>query len=82
MDYKPLSDREEEIGRAIVEAAYVVHKYLGPGLLEKVYEVCFCHEISKKGFHPVRYTFDRVTTDEGIISRGEPSASNRSSHNV
>jgi len=28
-----------------VDAAYTVHKALGPGLLEKIYEVCFCHEL-------------------------------------
>jgi GxxExxY protein len=71
MDFKPLSEHEEEIARAIVEAAYVVHKYLGPGLLEKVYEVCFCHEISKKGFHPQRQvelpiTYDGILFDEGL----------------
>jgi len=33
-----LSDEEEKIGKAIVDAAYIVHKELGPGLLEKVYE--------------------------------------------
>ncbi len=50
MDYTPLSEREEEIGRAIVEAAYKIHRALGPGLLEGVYEVCFCHELTKLGF--------------------------------
>jgi hypothetical protein len=40
---------EERIARKIVDAAYAVHKTLGPGLLEKVYEVCFCHELSKRG---------------------------------
>ena len=47
MVYKPLSEREENIARKIVDAAYAVHKALGPGLLEKVYEACFCHELSK-----------------------------------
>jgi GxxExxY protein len=53
MDYTPLSHREEEIGKAIVEAALRVHRALGPGLLEGVYEVCFCHELTKLG-HQVR----------------------------
>jgi GxxExxY protein len=44
-----LSIREEEIAKKIVNSAYVVHKYLGPGLLESVYEVCFCHELNKAG---------------------------------
>ena len=43
-----VSDREEDIARKIVDAAYAVHKELGPGLLEKVYEVCFCHELTKR----------------------------------
>ena len=71
MEYKPLSGREEEIARAIVEAAYIVHKNLGPGLLEKIYEVCFCHELSKRGFHPQRQvdlpiTYDGIIFDEGL----------------
>ena len=49
MDYKTLSKDEEEIATKIVDAAYCVHRELGPGFLEKVYEVCFCHELSKRG---------------------------------
>jgi GxxExxY protein len=45
-----LSERTEEIARIVVNSAYKVHKELGPGLLERVYEVCLAHEISKSGF--------------------------------
>ena len=45
-----LSEEEERIGRDIVDAAIHVHKQLGPGLLEKVYEVCFCHVLINKGY--------------------------------
>ena len=38
--YEKISKEEEEIGKAIVDSAYIIHKELGPGLLEKVYEVC------------------------------------------
>ena len=48
MKYKTISEEVELIAKKIVDAAYIVHKILGPGLLEKVYEVCFCHEISKQ----------------------------------
>ena len=34
MGFPPLLDREEEVASAIVDAAYSVHKSLGPGLLE------------------------------------------------
>ena len=46
MKYQPVSAREEEIAKKIVDAAYTVHKKLGPGLLEKVYEVCFFFAMS------------------------------------
>ena len=39
MESKPLSAREESIAKKIVDAAFAVHKELGPGLLEKVYGV-------------------------------------------
>ncbi len=45
----PLPPGTDEIATKIVDAAYTVHKALGPGLLENVYEVCFCHELEKRG---------------------------------
>jgi GxxExxY protein len=70
-EYKPLSKREESIAGKIVDAAYTVHKILGPGLLEKVYEVCFCHELSKRGLKYKRrvdipIVYDGMTFDEGL----------------
>lgn len=37
MNFKPISEKEEFIAKKIVDAAYQVHKKLGPGLLEKIY---------------------------------------------
>ena len=54
MKFKPLSKREEYIAERLVDAAYAVHKTLGPGLLEKVYGICFCHELSKRGLENKR----------------------------
>ena len=69
--FKLLSKTEESIGEKIVGAAFTVHKVLGPGLLEKVYEVCFCHELSKRDLKyqrqvdlPIKY--DGMTFDEGL----------------
>jgi GxxExxY protein len=44
-----LTDQESYLAKHIVDAAYKVHSVLGPGLLEKIYEACFCHELTKKG---------------------------------
>ena len=69
--FKPLSDEEERIGKAIVNAAYIVHKALGPGLLEKVYEVCFCHILTNDGYNVKRQidipiVFEGIVFDEGL----------------
>ncbi len=69
--YSPLSSEEEKIGKAIVNAAYEVHKELGPGLLEKIYEICFCHVLTKSGYDVKRQlnipiTFDNLIFDEGL----------------
>ena len=46
-NFQKLSDREEELGKIIVDCAYKIHTQLGPGLLEKIYEVCLAHELKK-----------------------------------
>ena len=47
--HAPLTEKEEAIGKAVVQSAYNVHKTLGPELLESVYEACFCYELNKQG---------------------------------
>ncbi len=64
-----LSERTEEIARIVVNSAYKIHKELGPGLLERVYEVCLAHEISKSGFQVQRQidlpiVYDGITFNE------------------
>jgi GxxExxY protein len=51
MKFTPVSKRENDIAKEIVDAAYRIHKAMGPGLLEKVYEVCLCHELKKRGYN-------------------------------
>lgn len=38
----------EIIGKRALDAAYTVHSYLGPGLLESVYQVCYVQELQKR----------------------------------
>ena len=68
---KLLSTEEERIGKEIVNVSFKVHKALGPGLLEKVYEVCLSHELKKAGLDVNRQldipiTYDGITFDEGL----------------
>ncbi|MFZ5940782.1 MAG: GxxExxY protein [Bacteroidota bacterium] len=48
-NFPALTEKEERIGKIVVNAAFQLHHELGPGLLEKVYEVCFCHLLNEKG---------------------------------
>ncbi len=71
MDYKDLSPIEEQIAKAIVNAAYNIHRELGPGLLEKVYEVCMAHELNKAGYDVNRQVdipivYDGIQFREGL----------------
>jgi GxxExxY protein len=65
-----LSNEYEAIAEAIVNAAFRVHRNLGPGLLEKVYEVCFCYELQKAGLHVQRQVGVPIVYDGMIL--GEP----------
>lgn len=47
--YQSLDSEIEAIGKQIVNAAFTVHKAMGPGLLEKVYETCMIHELTSLG---------------------------------
>ena len=61
----------DEIGRKIVDSAFTVHKNLGPGLLESIYEVCFCHELHKRNLkyekqYPLPIKYDEIVFEEGL----------------
>jgi GxxExxY protein len=73
---------ENEIGKIIVDSAIAVHRELGPGLLESVYEVVLAYELRQRGLSverqipiPIRYkdmTFDEafradLVVDEKVI---------------
>ncbi|PLX15643.1 MAG: GxxExxY protein [Marinilabiliales bacterium] len=70
-EFDPIPESLERIGRLIVDSAYNVHINLGPGLLEKVYEVCFCHELAKRGLSfkrqvDIPITYDNLKFEEGL----------------
>jgi GxxExxY protein len=69
-DFRKLSNREEELAAIIVNAAYNVHKEPGPGLLERVYEVCFCHELKKLGINYLRQVDIPIVYDNLIFEEG------------
>ena len=61
-----IDERTEEIAKIIVNSAFKVHKNLGPGLLERVYEVCLAYEINKAGL-VVESQIDVPIVYDGVI---------------
>ena len=62
---------ENEIGRIIVDAAIAVHRELGPGLLESVYEAVLAQELRNRGLNverqvPVPIVWRGMKFDEGF----------------
>jgi len=63
--------KEDEIGRLVVDVAVNLHREMGPGLLETVYEVVLAYELRRCGLRverqlplPIRYKGLRF--DEGF----------------
>jgi len=70
-EHKPLTDREKWLASQIVEIAITIHRFLGPGLLESIYEKCFCYELTKRKIPFVKQKcteliYDNVIIDEGL----------------
>jgi GxxExxY protein len=68
---EPIPEATDNAARQVVDAAYRVHKKLGPGLLENVYEICLVHELVNRGLRvktqvsqPIEY--DGVKLDAGL----------------
>jgi GxxExxY protein len=62
---------ENEVAHEIVDAAFHIHKSLGPGLLETVYEVVLARKLEQRGLQavrqqPVSITFNGLRMDEGF----------------
>jgi GxxExxY protein len=69
--FSSIPDDLNAIGKIIVDSAFNVHYKLGPGLLEKVYEVCFCYELQKRGINYQRQIdipifYEGLQFDEGL----------------
>ncbi|MCJ7542085.1 MAG: GxxExxY protein [Desulfobacterales bacterium] len=61
----------ESTARQIVHSAIKVHKALGPGLLESVYQKCLAYELEKAGFRvaceiPLPVKYEDVVIEAGF----------------
>lgn len=71
VEHEPIPEELDLLAKAVVDAALQVHRALGPGLLESVYEICLCRELSKRGVNFQRQLalpifYDGVRLDAGL----------------
>ena len=64
---------ENNIAKQILDAAFVVHTKLGPGLLESVYEIVLAYELKKRRVtaerqKPMPIVYDNIRFDEAFRS--------------
>jgi len=66
-------DYLNKLSGIILDCSIEVHRNLGPGLLESVYEVCLCKELSLRGIKfqrqvslPVNYKGEKLDADYRI----------------
>ncbi len=62
---------ENQIGTIVIDCCLAIHKELGPGLLETVYEAVLCYELEQQGLNVQRQvsipvTYKDVTLEEGF----------------
>jgi GxxExxY protein len=68
--HEPIPATTEAVAKHVVDAAFAVHKNLGPGLLESVYETCVCHELAKRGVPCARQVAVPVVYDGLMLDAG------------
>jgi GxxExxY protein len=69
--FEPIAAETERGATQVMDAAFKVHRALGPGLLESVYEICLCHELSKQDIPFARQlslpvVYDSIRLDAGL----------------
>ncbi|MEO6315987.1 MAG: GxxExxY protein [Chitinophagaceae bacterium] len=68
--FKPLTEREKWLTGEIVGMAIAIHKAIGPGLKENVYEKCFCYELEKRNILFAKQKTAPVVYDKMIVADG------------
>lgn len=67
---KAIPENTEKVATDVIEAAFRVHRALGPGLLESVYEACLCHELTKMGVKHQRQLEIPIVYDGELVPSG------------
>ena len=81
MKHDPLPLEDERVGREVIGAAIEVHRLLGPGFLEKIYERALAYELGLRGLAVQSQHEIQVPYKEILIPRSATGfACRRASH--
>ena len=79
----------DEITGAVIDTAILIHRRLGPGVFESVYETVLASRLERRGLHVERQrlvglTFDGIRFDRasGSICSSMTASSSRSSRSI
>lgn len=62
--------RVEELAHVVVDTSFHIHKNLGPGLLESVYEAILADQLAKRGLRVERQKPIPIHYDGTVLSEG------------
>ncbi|GHV60973.1 hypothetical protein AGMMS49587_03890 [Spirochaetia bacterium] len=65
-----ITQEQEKTAKKVLDCAYEVHSYLGPGLLESTYQACLQYELQQQGLFvecekPIAIVYKGITIDCG-----------------
>jgi len=69
-NFAPLTEREQWLAEQVIDIAFTIHKALGPGLLESVYEKCLCYELDSRNISYTKQQCVEITYNDLVIADG------------
>lgn len=68
--HTPISEKENQLASSVMDIAFSLHRALGPGLLESVYEKCFCYELQQRNIPFLRQQLVPIKYKQLLIQDG------------
>lgn len=66
----PLLQKADRLSREVIGAAIEVHRIMGPGLLERIYQKCLLHELEFRGIPAIKQQIVQIKYKELVFTEG------------
>ena len=64
----PAYSQADNLSGEVIGAGIVVHRIMGPGLLESIYEKCFLRELELRGHHAINQKDAQIVYKDLVFS--------------